>query len=52
MHMPASLDLPLLYGMVKGTVGERREGSKFTCAPGESGGGEGAEEYPPQSAGL
>jgi hypothetical protein len=33
MHMPASPDLPFLYGMimVKGTVGERREGSKFTA---------------------
>ena len=52
MHMPASPDLPFLYGMVKGTVGERREGSKFTCAPGETGGGEGVEDKPPRSCRL
>jgi hypothetical protein len=58
MHiMPASPDLPLFNfnvtvtctGMAKGTVGERREGSKFTCAPGESGGGECGEDNPPRS---
>ena len=52
MHMPASPDLPFLYGMVKGTVGERREGSGFTCAPGESGGGECGEDKPRQSCRL
>jgi len=38
--------------MVKGTFGERREGSGFTCAPGESGGGECGEDKPRQSCRL
>jgi len=38
--------------MAKGTVGERREGSGFTCAPDESGGGECGEDKPPSSSGL
>ena len=49
MYMPVNPDLPFLYGMVKGTVGERREGSGFACAPGESGGGECGEDKPHSS---